>query len=118
MKTMMKRLGAAGLVAGLALVPANPASAHTQASTVSSSGFVIGSARPSSDHRSLTVCDTRADGAGVHAEYYTTIGGPHTLGDPNGQAQPCGFGGTADGGSITRMRVCATGYGCGSWVYH
>lgn len=63
-----------------------------------------GFAKVSTNHRTLTACDTNADGDGFWAEYKRSDGGSGYVKDTNGSASGCGSGTAPSGVTITSFR--------------
>lgn len=65
-----------------------------------------GYSKVSSDHRTVTACDTYADGAGFWTEYVRSDGASGYIKDGNGSEAGCGSGTTPSGMYIDRFRPC------------
>lgn len=82
---------AVGMTAALLTAQApSQASAHSDSiAIVGFTGELRGTVWWSNNHRSIEVCDRKADNEGIYVEFYDSNGGYHRLDDENGAASPC-----------------------------
>ncbi|MFD5013782.1 hypothetical protein [Streptomyces chartreusis] len=65
-----------------------------------------GYSKVSSNHRTVTSCDTYADGVGLWTEYRRSDGKSGYVKDTNGSASGCGSGTAPSGTTVTSFRPC------------
>ena len=67
-----------------------PASAHDFTRNMKDDWNLLGTVSISNYHKTITVCDTRADGHGAWVAWYDGFGNYHETIDANGSASGCG----------------------------
>lgn len=65
----------------------------------------------------IIACDSKADGRGVYAEWYTYAGAYGAVVDGNGSQGGCGGATMAPSEYIYRFHVCVRNLGCDRWHY-
>src|SRR5262249_29144586 len=87
-------LASTAVATGLVLGISSPASAHETARNINWGGVITyGWVDVDSSHRTITICDKRADNVGVYAEYNSYNGRYYEYGDvsdTNGSQAGCG----------------------------